>query len=60
MLTIRRYEDADHDAVWLPHNLALTAVGGALGQRLYLEHGFHETGRAVIAGFDSILMEKRL
>lgn len=31
MLTIRRYQDADHDAVWLLHNVALAAVGAHAG-----------------------------
>ncbi len=29
-------------------------------QRLYRSHGYRETGRAVIGGFDTILFEKRL
>ena len=29
-------------------------------QRLYTNHGYHETGRTVVAGFDTILFEKEL
>ena len=31
MLTIRRYEEADHDAVWEVHNVALHQVGAHVG-----------------------------
>lgn len=50
MLTIRRYQASDHDAVWELHNLALEQVGAHAGngawdadlqqiERVYLDNG---------------------
>ena len=43
------------------HTLHLdTTIQQTAAQRLYLKHGYRETGRTVLAGFDTILLEKKL
>ena len=43
------------------HTLHLdTTTCQTAAQRLYLKHRYRETGRTVLAGFDTILLEKEL
>ena len=37
-----------------------TTTRQTAAQRLYTKHGYHEIGRTVVAGFDTILLEKKL
>jgi GNAT superfamily N-acetyltransferase len=46
-LTLRRYRDADHDAVWQLHNLALEAVGAHGGQGGW-DDDLHRVGEAYL------------
>lgn len=55
MLEIRRYREADHDAIWALHNLALAPTGAHLGNGLWDDDLHHIETAYLSSGGDFLV-----